>query len=245
MVKTVVSLQQVQKSYRLGRVNVRAVENVDLDLHEGDFVALAGPSGSGKTTLLNLIGCIDKPSAGRIMLNGRDVTETPLHKLADVRRKMIGFVFQTFNLIPVLTAFENVEYPLLLSGGSRKQRHDRVWRWLERVGLKEQGHQRPDQLSGGQRQRVAIARALITDPILVLADEPTANLDSATAGEILNLMSGLNRDLGSTFIFATHDSNIISRARRRISLRDGQVTADECNGQLHREGGLHAAQDRL
>jgi putative ABC transport system ATP-binding protein len=242
---TVVSLQQVRKYYRLGRINVRAVENVDLDFHEGDFVALAGPSGSGKTTLLNLIGCIDKPSAGRIMLSGRDVTETPLHQLADVRRTMIGFVFQTFNLIPVLTAFENVEYPLLLAGGPKKQRHDRVWQWLERVGLKDQGNQRPDQLSGGQRQRVAIARALITDPLLVLADEPTANLDSATAAEILNLMSGLNRDLGSTFIFATHDSNIIGRARRRIGLRDGQVTADDCNGQLDNSGVRHAAENRL
>jgi putative ABC transport system ATP-binding protein len=245
MENTVVSLQQVQKHYRLGRISVRAVENVDLDLHQGDFVALAGPSGSGKTTLLNLIGCIDKPSGGRILIQGRDVTEIPLHRLADIRRSMIGFVFQTFNLIPVLTAFENVEYPLLLSGGSRKERHGRVWQWLERVGLKDQAQQRPDQLSGGQRQRVAIARALITDPVLVLADEPTANLDSATAAEILNLMSGLNQDLGSTFIFATHDSHIISRARRRISLRDGRVTADECNGQLKKTGALHAAENRL
>ncbi len=222
----VVKLENIQKSYRLGRVEVPALRNVSLEIYEGDFIALAGASGSGKTTLLNLIGCIDKPSQGRLVLDGADVTEAPLHKLASVRSKTLGYIFQTFNLLPVLTAFENVEYPLLLSGMGKSERHSRVWKWLEQVGLQAQARQRPDQLSGGQRQRVAMARAMVTEPKLVLADEPTANLDSETAVEILDLLEQINRQTGTTFLFATHDPQIIERARRRVRLRDGRILND-------------------
>ena len=222
----VVKLENIQKSYKLGKVEVPALRNVSLEIHQGDFIALAGASGSGKTTLLNLIGCIDKPSRGRLLLNGADVTDTPLHKLASVRSKTIGYIFQTFNLLPVLTAFENVEYPLLLSRTSKAQRHTRVWKWLEQVGLQAQARQRPDQLSGGQRQRVAMARAMVTEPKLVLADEPTANLDSETAVEILDLLEQINRQTGTTFLFATHDPQIIERAGRQVRLRDGQILKD-------------------
>ncbi|HEY2934349.1 MAG TPA: ABC transporter ATP-binding protein [Acidobacteriota bacterium] len=225
--ETVVRLENIDKSYRLGKIDVPALKNVDLELKSGDFAALAGPSGSGKTTLLNLIGCIDKPTRGRIHLGDKDVTGMPLHRLAAVRRQRIGFIFQTFNLIPVLTAFENVEYPLLLSGMPKKERFERVDSLLERIGLAGQRKQKPDQLSGGQRQRVAIARALVTEPAVILADEPTANLDSETAVEILDLLWGINRETGTTLLFSTHDPRIIERARRRIRLRDGQILSDE------------------
>src|SRR5206468_2759740 len=161
----------------------------------------AGPSGSGKTTLLNLIGCVDKPDTGRVVLDGVDVTALPLHRLAPTRRDTLGFVFQTFNLLPVLTAFENVEYPLLLRGLGRRERAERVRYWLGQVGIAAQARQRPDQLSGGQRQRVAIARAMAGEPKLVLADEPTANLDSETAAKILDLLQRLNADTRCTFVF--------------------------------------------
>ncbi len=226
----VIGLVGVRKLYRLGSVEVVALAGVDLEVYRGDFTALAGPSGSGKTTLLNLIGCIDKASSGRVFVEGQDITDKPLDALADLRATRIGFIFQTFNLVPVLNSFENVEYPLLLSGVPRKERHERVWSWLRNVGLESQARQRPDQLSGGQRQRVAIARAMIMKPVLVLADEPTANLDSETASQILDLLDQINRETRTTFVFATHDPNIIGRAHRRIRLRDGRIVADERNG---------------
>jgi putative ABC transport system ATP-binding protein len=187
---------------------------------------LSGASGSGKTTLLNLIGCLDKPSAGTIQLAGLDVSTPRLSALANLRSHKIGFIFQTFNLIPVLNAFENVEYPLLFAGLGRTQRQERVRQWLDHVGFENQARQRPDQLSGGQRQRVAIARAMVTQPHLVLADEPTANLDSDTAGQILDLMGQINRETGTTFLFATHDPRITDRASRQIHLQDGQIAND-------------------
>src|SRR5436190_9020624 len=190
--QSVVQLTSIDKSYRLGRVSVRALADVSLDITRGDFLALAGPSGSGKTTLLNLIGCIDKPDRGRIVIDGADVTALPLHRLAALRRDTLGYVFQTFNLIPVLTAYENVEYPLLLQRVPRRERATRVAHWLAQVGITEQARQRPDQMSGGQRQRVAIARAMAGEPKLVIADEPTANLDSDTATRILDLLAQLN-----------------------------------------------------
>jgi putative ABC transport system ATP-binding protein len=241
MNSSVVNLDSVSKSYRLGKVEVPALRSVDLEIEKGEFTALAGPSGSGKTTLLNLIGCLDKPTQGRIFLEGRDVTRTSLDKLADLRGARLGFIFQTFNLLPILTAFENVEYPLLLSGVARKERHQRVWNWLGHVGLGSQATQRPDQLSGGQRQRVALARAMVTEPVLVLADEPTANLDSETAAQILDLLSSINCETGATFLFATHDAAIIRRARRRIGLHDGHIVSDQRNHQS--QGVLHASQD--
>lgn len=201
-----VRLIDVTRAYPLGRVNVRALTGVSLDVDRGDFLALAGPSGSGKTTLLNLIGCIDKPDSGRILIDGVDVTPVPFHRLAATRRDTLGFIFQTFNLIPVLTAYENVEYPLLLQHVPAAERRKRVLDWLEQVGLSDQARQRPDQLSGGQRQRVAIARAMAGEPKLVLADEPTANLDSVTAAKILDLVEEINARTRCTFIFATHAS---------------------------------------
>jgi putative ABC transport system ATP-binding protein len=213
----------VARNYRLGRVQVRAVTGVSLDVHRGDFLALAGPSGSGKTTLLNLIGCIDKPDSGRVVIDGVDVTGVPLHRLAATRRDTLGFIFQTFNLIPVLTAYENIEYPLLLQQLPAQLRRERVRYWLDQVGLTDQGRQRPDQLSGGQRQRVAIARAMAGQPKLVLADEPTANLDSVTAAKILDLVEGINERTRCTFIFATHDPALMARARLCIRIHDGAL----------------------
>ena len=221
-----VRLTDVARTYRLGRVHVRALTGVSLEVSRGDFLALAGPSGSGKTTLLNLIGCIDKPDSGRIVIDGVDVTPVPLHRLAATRRDTLGFIFQTFNLIPVLTAYENVEYPLLLQHVPAAKRRDRVRYWLEQVALSDQARQRPDQLSGGQRQRVAIARAMAGEPKLVLADEPTANLDSVTAGKILDLVEELNGRTNCTFIFATHDPALMARARRCVRMHDGDIVTE-------------------
>jgi putative ABC transport system ATP-binding protein len=218
-----IRLLDVTRTYPLGRVNVRALTGVSLDVDRGDFLALAGPSGSGKTTLLNLIGCIDKPDSGRIVIDGVDVTPVPLHRLASTRLHTLGFIFQTFNLIPVLTAYENVEYPLLLQHVPAALRRKRVLDWLEQVGLSDQARQRPDQLSGGQRQRVAIARAMAGQPKLVLADEPTANLDSVTAAKILDLLETLNARTRCTFIFATHDPALMSRAGRCVRMHDGAL----------------------
>ncbi|HYR30016.1 MAG TPA: ABC transporter ATP-binding protein, partial [Thermoanaerobaculia bacterium] len=219
-----IQLAQIEKSYKLGRILVRAVDGVSLEIARGELVALAGPSGSGKTTLLNLIGCVDKPDAGRVIIDGIDVTAVPLHRLARTRAEVLGFVFQTFNLVPVLTAWENVEFPLLLRGLGKRERDERVKSWLDRVGILAQAKQRPDQLSGGQRQRVAIARAMAGDPKLVVADEPTANLDSDNSARILDLMADINARTGTTFVFATHDPAVIARAQRVISVRDGRIT---------------------
>jgi len=227
MTQPLIKLTGVSKSYALGAVEVKALEAVDLEIGRGDFLALAGPSGSGKTTLLNLIGCIDKPTGGRIVIDGADVTAVPLHRLAATRRDTLGFIFQTFNLIPVLTAYENVEYPLLLKGVPRRERDARVRRWLDHVDIAAQAKQRPDQLSGGQRQRVAIARAMVVEPKLVLADEPTANLDSETAIRILDLLAALNAETNTTFVFATHDQELIGRAARCVRLRDGHIANEE------------------
>jgi len=225
--ETIVGLTEISKSYRLGAVRVEALAGVSFDIARGDFVAVAGPSGSGKTTLLNIIGCIDKPDQGRIVIDDVDVTRVPLHRLTAMRRDAIGFIFQTFNLIPVLTAFENVEYPLLLKGLGRREREERVRHWLAQVGLQSQWKQRPDQLSGGQRQRVAIARAMVTEPKLVVADEPTANLDSETGSRILDLLADINANTGCTFVFSTHDASLIARAERVVRIRDGRINAIE------------------
>ncbi len=227
-----VQLDRIARTYPLGRVQVRALTGVSLEVGRGDFLALAGPSGSGKTTLLNLIGCLDKPDAGRIVIDGIDVTDVPLHRLAATRRDTLGFIFQTFNLIPVLTAYENVEYPLLLQHLPAAARRDRVRYWLDQVGLSQQAGQRPDQLSGGQRQRVAIARAMSGQPKLVLADEPTANLDSVTAAKILDLVEAINQRTECTFIFATHDPALMARARSCIRMHDGALLADAGDREL-------------
>ncbi len=222
--EALVRVDNVSKDYRLGNQRVRALTDVTLSVEDGVFMAIAGPSGSGKSTLLNLIGCIDVPTSGRIVIDGRDTAgETP-DELAALRARKIGFVFQTFNLFPVLSAEENVEYPLLqfpeLDAG---ERHRRVHKLLRLVGLERHGKQRPNELSGGQRQRVAIARALVTRPRIVLADEPTANLDSNTGSEILRLMKDINRKYKTTFVFSTHDKKVIAKADRLVRIADGRV----------------------
>lgn len=221
-----VTLEHVSRRYRLGGQTVEALRDVNLDIAEGVFLAIAGPSGSGKSTLLNLIGCIDTPSAGRLVIDGREVSGQTPDQLADYRARTVGFIFQTFNLFPVLTAYENVEYPLLqFPEVSRQQRRERVMRFLDLVGLARFASHRPNQLSGGQRQRVAIARALAVKPRIVLADEPTANLDHDTGVEILRLMKALNTKYGTTFVFSTHDDRVIAAADRLVRIEDGRLTA--------------------
>jgi len=223
----IVSLQGLSKVYQQGQVEVRAVNNLTLDIHKGDFAALSGPSGSGKTTVLNMIGGLDVPSSGRVLLEGRDLSELSRSELSAMRRDRIGFVFQAYNLIPVMTAYENAEFVLKLQGAPERECHDRIMALLAEVGLQGLEHRRPDEMSGGQQQRVAIARAIVTRPAIVLADEPTANVDSANAEALLDLMQQLNREEGVTFLFSTHDPRVMNRARRLIRLRDGALEKDE------------------
>ena len=221
-----VRVHAVTKIYRTGRVETRALRGVSLTLQEGEFTALAGPSGSGKTTLLNLIGGLDAPTQGDIEVAGVRLTDLSADALADFRLRNLGFVFQTYNLIEVLTALENVEFPLLLQRVPARERQQRARQMLEQVGLGDLLHRRPPELSGGQQQRVAVARALVTHPRLVLADEPTANLDSETGLQLIRLMEDLNRRLGVTFLFSTHDPRVLEAARRVIRLRDGRILED-------------------
>jgi putative ABC transport system ATP-binding protein len=217
-----VRVEDATKSYELGKTTVPALRGVSLSVEPGEFLAVAGPSGSGKSTLLNLIGCLDHPTAGRVFIGEQDVASLDDNALSDLRARKIGFIFQTFNLIPVLSALENVEFPLLFRGGNHGGR-PRARRALEEVGLADFGRHRPDELSGGQRQRVAVARALVTDPVIVLADEPTANLDSSTGEAIIALMLEINRRDGTTFIFSTHDPKVMSQAHRVVRLADGLI----------------------
>lgn len=217
-------LENVSRQYRLGGQTVHALRDVSLRIEEGVFLAIAGPSGSGKSTLLNLIGCIDTANAGRIVIDGRDVSGQTPDQLADYRARTVGFIFQTFNLFPVLTAWENVEYPLLqFAELGKKERQARVSRFLDLVGLAKFAGHRPNQLSGGQRQRVAIARALAVKPRIVLADEPTANLDHETGGEILRLMKAINHKYRTTFVFSTHDERVMAAADRMVRIEDGRI----------------------
>jgi putative ABC transport system ATP-binding protein len=225
---SVVRTEKLSKDYQRGKQNVPALKEIDLVVEAGAFVALAGPSGSGKTTLLNLIGCIDSPSRGSLYINETPVNGRSADELADLRARTIGFVFQTFNLLPVLSAEENVEYPLLqFRELSRQARKERVAEQLQTVGLERFADRRPNELSGGQAQRVAIARALVTRPSLVLADEPTANLDHHTGEEILALMKQINRATQTTFIFSTHDPAIMGMSERLIRISDGEIASDE------------------
>lgn len=225
---SIAKLENIHKIYHIGKIDFPALRGITFSVEEGEFLSVAGPSGSGKTTALNLIGCLDKPSQGKIFLENKDVTDYPTSKLADVRRHKIGFVFQTFNLIPVLTATENVEFPLILEGikESKERRHE-AEKILIEVGLKDFINRRPNEMSGGQQQRVSVARALVKKPKLVLADEPTANLDSKTGEEILELMLELNQKTSATFIFSTHDKMVMDFARRLIKLRDGKIESDQ------------------
>jgi putative ABC transport system ATP-binding protein len=216
-----IRLEGVSKSYRMGQTDVPALRDVTLSVAAGEFAALVGPSGSGKSTLLNICGLVDQPDSGQLSIDGEAADRLSQRQLTLIRREKIGFVFQGFNLVPVMTAFENVEYPLFLAGaGDRAQR---VRKMLAQVGLAELEHRRPDELSGGQRQRVAIARALVKQPRLVIADEPTANLDSATAAQIVDLMHDLGRSHGTTFLIATHDARMTARCDRAIQLCDGEL----------------------
>jgi putative ABC transport system ATP-binding protein len=222
---SVVRVENVYKDYVLGPQRVPALSGINLEIEAGSFLALAGPSGSGKTTLLNLIGCIDNPTRGKIFINDDDVTGKTSDELADLRARTIGFIFQTFNLLPVLSATENVEYPLLWRDDvSKAERRRRTAQLLDLVGLTKFGSHRPNQLSGGQRQRVAIARALAVQPAIVLADEPTANLDHTTGEGILHLMKDINRQLRTTFVFSTHDARVMEMADRLVKMEDGRIT---------------------
>ncbi|NLD67628.1 MAG: ABC transporter ATP-binding protein [Limnobacter sp.] len=219
-----VTLENVSRKYRLGDQILDALRDIDLRIEEGVFLAIAGPSGSGKSTLLNLIGCIDTANAGRLVIDGHDVSGRSPDELADYRARTVGFIFQTFNLFPVLSAYENVEYPLLqFPEIDARKRRARVTRFLELVGLAKYADHRPNQLSGGQRQRVAIARALAVKPRIVLADEPTANLDHETGTGILRLMKSINRRYRTTFVFSTHDDRVIAAADRLVKIEDGQI----------------------
>jgi putative ABC transport system ATP-binding protein len=223
---SVVRVEHVSKDYKLGDQLVRAVNDISLSIESGVFLAIAGPSGSGKTTLLNMIGCIDRPTSGRIFIDDHDVSRMTDNELAALRLRSIGFIFQTFNLLPVLSAAENVEYPLLQRTDlSAAERRERVHHFLNVVGLADRMNNRPNQLSGGQRQRVAIARALAGSPRIVLADEPTANLDKKTGVGILKLMKRINEEMKTTFIFSTHDRRVVDRADRLIQVEDGSVVA--------------------
>jgi putative ABC transport system ATP-binding protein len=221
-VVSAVSVVDVTKEYDLGRIKVPALRGVSLAVEPGEFMAVAGPSGSGKSTLLNILGCLDHATSGRVLVGGQDVAALGDDALSDLRARTIGFIFQTFNLIPVLSALENVEFPLLFRGGAHGG-PKRALEALEAVGLKDFAHHRPDELSGGQRQRVAVARALVTEPAIVLADEPTANLDSETGETIIDLMLAINRRAGTTFIFSTHDPKVMAHAQRVVRLHDGRI----------------------
>jgi putative ABC transport system ATP-binding protein len=219
----IVQIKDVSKTYKLGKTDVYALRGVQLSIEQGDFLSIVGPSGSGKTTLLNLLGCLDEPTSGSITINNKDISHITDDEATQLRLNTIGFIFQTFNLIPVLTVYENVEFPLILQKKDPQVRADRVTKVLEAVGLASYAVHKPDELSGGQRQRVAIARALVSAPDIILADEPTANLDSETGQSIIELMLKLNRESNITFIFSTHDPKVMACASRKVLLRDGMI----------------------
>ncbi len=223
---SLIELQNVSRIYRLGNQEIRALTDVSLTFEAGEFAVFAGPSGSGKTTALNLIGCLDHPTSGHVIVNGLDLGTASKRALADFRLQNIGFIFQSYNLIPVLTAAENAEFTLMLQKVPKPARRQKVLRLFAELGIDGLENRRPVDLSGGQQQRVAIARAMAADPHVILADEPTANLDSRTAEELLELMRRLNREQGTTFIFSSHDDRVIAQARRVIHLQDGGLTDD-------------------
>jgi len=223
----VVEIKNVTKDYPQGELTVHALRGLNLTIEQGEFTAICGPSGSGKTTTLNLVGALDVPTKGSVALEGKDLGALSRRALSDIRRDRIGFVFQAYNLVPVLTAYENAEIVLALQGVAANERRERVMSLLSAVGLEGMEHRRPDQLSGGQQQRVAIARAIASRPAVVLADEPTANVDSETADNLLEIMEQLNQEHGTTFIFSTHDPRVMERAKRVVKMIDGKIDGDE------------------
>jgi len=226
----VAKVENVTRTYTIGKVETQALRGVSLIVESGEFTALVGPSGSGKTTLLQLIGCLDQPSTGDVFINGKNISHLNRDQRADMRRGSLGFIFQFYALIPTLSAYENVEMPLLLTNHGPAERKERVMQLLESVGLTDRANNRPDQMSGGQQQRVAIARALATKPALILADEPTANLDTTNGEQVMEIMSRLNKETGVTFVFATHDPRVIKYAHRVVTLRDGLIVENNGNG---------------
>ena len=221
----IAKLTDITRIYKIGEVETRALNGVNLNISEGEFTTLVGPSGSGKTTLLQLVGCLDMPTSGKVFINNQEATSMNRDQRADLRKGTIGFIFQFFALIPTLTAYENVELPMLLMG--KKNHKSRVMELLDAVGLSDRAEHRPDQMSGGQQQRVAVARALSVDPLLILADEPTANLDTKNGEQIMEIMKKLNEETNTTFVFATHDPRVIKYAKRIITLEDGRIVKDE------------------
>ena len=222
-----ISNKHVKKVYKMGEVDLAVIKDLNLEIEHGEFVAIVGPSGSGKSTVLNLLGCLDKPSDGKVIIDGVDVTKLDTTALANFRGENIGFIFQSFNLIPVLSVYENIEYPLIMIQNlPKEERNKRIMQLLKDVDMLDQKDKFPDQLSGGQRQRVAIARALVTKPKIVFADEPTANLDTATSNQIITLMRNIQREFNTTFIFATHDEKIVTAVDRIITIVDGVITDD-------------------
>lgn len=232
MMKTAVRTTSLWKIYPQEPDPVEAVRGISTEIETGDFVAMAGPSGSGKTTVLNMIGGLTRPSRGQIWIGDREITEMSDKDLAQLRLERIGFVFQSYNLLPVLTALENAEFTLLLSGIPKDERRKKVLELFNKIGLSGLEHRKPGKLSGGQQQRVAVARAVVANPALILADEPTANLDSKASTELLDVMEQLNQDHGTTFLFSTHDPRVMERSRRLITLVDGQVESDERRNHL-------------
>ncbi|HFB99808.1 MAG TPA: ABC transporter ATP-binding protein [Phaeodactylibacter sp.] len=225
--KKVIETKGISRIYHQGEIEVKALDNVSIDFKQGEFTAIIGPSGSGKTTFLNAIGGLDQPTSGSVIINNTDITTLSENELIDFRLRNIGFVFQAYNLIPVLTAKENVEFIMLMQNQPKRERDRRAEQLLKEVGLEKQMTRRPNQLSGGQQQRVAVARALASKPKFVLADEPTANLDSSSTASLLDIMQRLNKEEGMTFIFSTHDQRVIDRANRIITLEDGKILSDD------------------
>src|SRR6476659_1868884 len=221
----IIQLDDIQKSYLMGKLELKVLKGISLEIFKNEYVALMGPSGSGKSTLMNLLGCLDSPSAGRYVLNGKDVSKMPDDDLAEVRNKEIGFVFQQFNLLPRLTAAENVALPLIYAGVGRKERTERAMEALQKVALADRSHHKPNEMSGGQIQRVAIARALVNNPSILLADEPTGNLDSKTSAEVMEIFSKIQEG-GNTVVLVTHEEDIAGYAKRVVRLRDGLVESD-------------------
>lgn len=226
----IIQLDNIQKSYFMGKMELKVLKSISVEIFKNEYVALMGPSGSGKSTLMNILGCLDSPTAGRYILNNKDVSKMPDDELADVRNKEIGFVFQQFNLLPRLTAAENVALPLIYNGSSKKARTELSLEMLNRVGLSDRSHHKPNEMSGGQNQRVAIARALVNNPSIILADEPTGNLDSKTSVEIMHIFDKIQSE-GNTVILVTHEEDIANFARRIIRLKDGVIETDH----LHKE----------
>ncbi len=226
----VANVENVTRTFKVGESETQALRGINLDIQSGEFTALVGPSGSGKTTLLQLLGCLDQPTQGTITINGQNVTSMNRNQRADLRKNNLGFIFQFFALIPTLTAYENIELPLLLKGVPPGERKEKVNQLLKSVDLVDHANHRPDQMSGGQQQRVAAARALSTNPSMILADEPTANLDTANGQQLMEIMSNLNKETGVTFVFATHDPRVFKYAKRVITLRDGLIVETNGNG---------------